>query len=224
MRSYLRTLRNAAAQQLRRLRAARAGAAFFPPNYVFFDLFRPDGVVIDVGCGHEAELSAHLVSTCGVRAYGVDPTRKHAPHLQALEEHTRGRFAHLPLAVASEAGTLTFHESITNESGSLLTSHDNVRRDEVRVYEVEACTLPVLAERVGAPVDLLKLDLEGAEYGLLEGLTAEDLEPFDQILVEFHHHCIPGRTAEDTRRLVDRLQGYGFQAFWVSERDVLFYH
>ncbi|NNF59135.1 MAG: FkbM family methyltransferase [Rhodothermaceae bacterium] len=223
MKNVLRTIRDAAVQQQRRKRASRLGAAFFPPNYVFFDRLGPDSVVVDVGCGHEAELSEHLITTRGVQAFGVDPTRKHAPHLQALEARTDGRFTHLPVAVAAERGTLTFHESVENESGSLLTSHANVTADEIRTYEVETLTLADLAECVGGTADLLKLDLEGAEYALLDGVTGTDLDPFDQVLVEFHHHCVPDRTAEDTHRLTERLKGFGMRTFEISHRDVLFY-
>lgn len=223
MKALLRSLRDTAAQQLRRQRATRAGAAFFPPNYVFFDTLGPESTVVDVGCGHEAELSEHLIATRGVRAFGVDPTRKHAPHLQALEARTDGRFTHLPVAVAAESGSMTFHESAQNESGSLLTSHTNVTTDEIRAYDVEVYALADLAERVGGSVDLLKLDLEGAEYDLLEAVTAEDLAPFRQILVEFHHHCVPDRSPEDTQRLTERLRNFGLKTFDISSRDVLFF-
>lgn len=219
----LRRARRLAQIASRKREAKRRGIAFAPPNYIFFDRFGPDSTVIDVGCGSEAEFARHLIDTRGVRAFGVDPTRKHAAQLQALEQQT-DRFKHLPLAVAGQAGALTFHESVVNESGSLFDSHTNVRSDNTRSYQVEAVTLPDLLQRVGVDtVDLLKLDLEGAEYELLAGVQPLDLAPFQQLFVEFHHHAIAERTERDTRDVVATIKRAGLESFSLDDHNVLFY-
>src|SRR6185436_19834878 len=117
--------------------------------------------------------------------------RKHSGALRQLEAEYPGRFAHVPCAIAATDGKLTFHESRLWESGSLLSDHVNVRTDETTSYDVEAVTLRTLLKRVGADtVEILKLDLEGAEYDLLGHMTAEDFRPFTQVFVEFHHHAV----------------------------------
>ena len=74
----------------------RGGVSFLAPNYLFYDRFDAESVVIDVGCGSEAELALHMVETYGVRAYGIDPTRKHAASLRVVEIQAAGRFTHIP--------------------------------------------------------------------------------------------------------------------------------
>jgi FkbM family methyltransferase len=208
-----------------RLRQARsAGLVFVEPNFVYRPDLSADGVVIDAGCSYEADFSVRLIERHGVRAFGVDPTRKHAPALSALETRYPGRFKHLPCAIAATDGTLTFHESRVNESGSLFTDHVNVVHDETTSYDVEAVTLGTLLQRVGVEtVDILKLDLEGAEYELLEHITAEELRPFKQVFIEFHHHAVSHFGEADTRRLVGRISGFGFRAFSVDDHNYLFY-
>lgn len=224
MKSLLRSARQAVRRRSIQRRADEIGAMFLAPNYVYFDRFGPESVVVDVGCGSEAELSKHLIAAHGVRAFGVDPTRKHAPTLAAVADATGGAFTHLPLAVTSPPGTLTFHESTENESGSVLEGHANVRRDPTRAYEVEAVDLRGLAARVGGgPVALLKLDLEGGEYALLDAVTADALAPFGQVLVEYHPHCIPDRSDADSARLTARIAGFGWTPHPITARDVLFY-
>jgi FkbM family methyltransferase len=208
-----------------RLRQARReGLVFVEPNFVYRPDLSPDAVVIDAGCSYEADFSVYLIRQHGVRAFGVDPTRKHAEALRALAAQYPDRFTHVPCAISATDGTLTFHESRVNESGSLFTDHVNVVHDETTSYDVEAVTLGTLLKRVGVEtVDMLKLDLEGAEYDLLARTTADELRPFKQLFVEFHHHAVSHFAEADTRRLVERISAFGFRTFSVDDHNYLFY-
>ena len=204
--------------------ASKKGIRFAEPDYIYLDWFEESSIVIDVGCGHVAEFSRHVINQYGVTAFGVDPTRKHAPHLRALEEETNGRFRHVPLAVASIDGQLTFNESLENESGSVLDDHTNVKADQIMSYEVESVTLKRLLERIGAPeVDYIKLDLEGAEYELLLAAQKNDLAPFRQIFVEFHHHAVDRYSEADTRDVVESFKAMGLQDVTFDDHNYLFY-
>jgi len=204
-------------------RMRELGISWYPPNYVYFDTFGPSSVVADVGCGYEAEFSRHVIDAHGLRAFGVDPTRKHALFLRELEKSSHGRFTHLPLAVSRTTGRLTFHESKQNESGSILTAHTNIRNDETTAYEVESVSLRELVRRLGTEsVAFLKLDLEGAEYDLFEQVDEEDLRPFGQIFLECHHHCTD-HTFRETKDLVGRVCRTGFNVFTLDQHNYLFY-
>lgn len=204
--------------------ASREGLVFVEPNFVYRADLSPASVVIDAGCSYEADLSVCLMGRHGVRAFGVDPTRKHAASLRRLEARFPGRFVYVPCAIAASDGALTFHESRVNESGSLFADHVNVIHDDTTSYDVEALTLKSLLKRVGVDgVDLLKLDLEGAEYDVLAGITAEQLGPVRQLFVEFHHHAVSHFNEADTRRLVERVSACGYRTFSVDDHNYLFY-
>ena len=203
---------------------ARDGLVYVKPNFVYLPDLSLESVVIDAGCSYEADFSVGLMRRHGVKAFGVDPTRKHRGALRLLEEKYPGRFFHVPCAIAAVDGVLTFHESQTNESGSLLKDHVNVIQDETTSYEVEAVTLGSLLKRIGVEtVDLLKLDLEGAEYELFAGMKTEQLQPFKQLFVEFHHHAISHFSESDTRTIVNLISGFGFNAFSLDDHNYLFY-
>ncbi|HEX7779911.1 MAG TPA: FkbM family methyltransferase [Vicinamibacterales bacterium] len=205
-------------------KARREGLVYTPPNFLYRPTLTPDSVVIDAGCSYEADFSIGLMRRHGVRAFGVDPTRKHREALRLLEIRHPGRFVHVPCALAAVDGMLTFHESRVNESGSLLTDHVNVIQDETTSYDVEAIRLGSLLKRLGVEtVDILKLDLEGAEYELLAGLTSDDLQPFRQVFVEFHHHAVSHFGEADTQSLVGRIAGFGFRDFSLDDHNYLFY-
>lgn len=198
--------------------------SYTPPNYAYKDRLDSNSVVIDVGCADDPDLSLFMMESFGVTAFAVDPTRRHAPRLAAIQEEHQGRFTHLQLAVAGTNGTMQFHESSINLSGSLFATHTNVQNDPTRSYDVETVTIPELLNRVGADhVAYLKLDLEGAEYALLKAVSADDLARVDQLLVEFHDYCIPEFSRADSLALVKRVASFGYRSFELDDHTFLFW-
>jgi len=64
-------------------------------------------------------------------------------------------------------------------------------------------------------IDLLKIDVEGAEYGILDSLN-DVAELPAQLLVEFHHR-FPGIGKQRTVDCIDNLRKLGYRIFSVSE-------
>jgi len=210
-------------KRLRMRAAKRLGIRFVPPNIVYRNVIQTGDVVVDAGCADDPEFSKHMIAEHGAIAWGIDPTRKHAEALTCLTSELSG-FRYMPVAIATRAGHMTFHESLDNVSGSLLDDHVNVVRDRGRAYEVEAVDLKTLASRIGAEaIAVLKLDLEGAEYELLGAAKAADLQPFDQIFVEFHHHAVSRYSLRDTWEVVRRLEMIGLKAFSLDDHNFIFY-
>jgi hypothetical protein len=73
-------------------------------------------------------------------------------------------------------------------------------------------------------VDVLKMDIEGAEYDVIADVLASQI-PIGQLCVEFHHG-MDGVTAAMTKTAVQALNSNGFLAFDVSEtgRECSFIH
>jgi hypothetical protein len=69
-----------------------------------------------------------------------------------------------------------------------------------------------------------KLDIEGAEVGVLEAANASDLASCGQLTVEFHDKR-PPLTQRDIDRVCERMrsEGYGIvNANWPYFNDILF--
>jgi hypothetical protein len=99
----------------------------------------------------------------------------------------------------------------------------NVQNDDTVPYPVTAVTLKSLMKHLDtAAVEVLKLDLEGAEYDLLSAVDEEDLAPFRQLFIEFHHHAIEHFDEADTRRLVKRICELGFRSYSLDDHNYLF--
>ena len=223
LKRILRKIHRIIGKQLNLIRMKKLGIQFFPPNYIYFDNFNELSIIVDVGCGYEAEFSKFMIGKYNLNVFGVDPTKKHTPSLKMLEESTKGKFHHLAIAVTKKDGFITFHESRQNESGSILLEHFNMRNDEITTYNVESVSLSELVRRIGTtPVDFIKLDLEGAEYELLDKISDEDINSFKQIFIEFHHHCT-NHSIQETKLIVQNICRKGFKVFTLDYNNYLFY-
>lgn len=185
-----------------------------------------DAVILDLGCNRGA-FSAGLRRICAGRFYLIEANPELRGQLES--EGWQGVF---PCAVSHEAGTLQFNRALNDEGSSLLplapdSPYGCTFRDSV---EVPARTLQSLVSEIGASrIDLVKMDVEGAEVTILEQLAVSELAAIGQFSVEFH--CEPifrfGLT-ERVEAVIRRLEGAGFlcldfssEVGWVR-RDVLF--
>lgn len=73
----------------------------------------------------------------------------------------------------------------------------------------------LLAQHGHGRVHILRLDVEGAEYRVIDELLATDLRP-EQIVVAFNHRLLQVGP-EPTRRAIRALRSAGYRTFAVSE-------
>lgn len=93
-------------------------------------------------------------------------------------------------ACGAASGEASFY---VNARDSILSSFDRERANadvEIKVPVVR------LSDSITGPVDLLKIDVEGAEWDILEDLVATGKMPLIKSMIVEYHHQIAGRAAE----------------------------
>lgn len=224
LKRLFRVVRRNFLKNWRLLSIKKLGIRYVKPNFIYIPNLSRNSLVIDAGCGYEADFSLHMINQYGLKAFGVDPTHKHRQALIQHEKTYLGKFNYLPFAITAKDTELDFYESKVNESGSICHDHTNVKHDEVIKYKVKGLTLSSILKEINeTSVDILKLDLEGAEYELLNNVSKADLLPFKQIFIEFHHHAIAQFNKQDTKRLVNKFVNFGFKKFSLDDHNYLLY-
>ena len=95
------------------------------------------------------------------------------------------------------------------------TAMDRGSRSRQEGVEVPVRRLSTLLRDVGhSRIDLLKMDIEGAEYDVLRTLEADGIYP-PQLLVEFHHRFYPDGI-ERTRAAIQHLNELQYRLVAVS--------
>jgi len=72
-------------------------------------------------------------------------------------------------------------------------------------------------------IDVLKIDIEGAEYDLLLRAPSELLAKTRRVLVEFHDHCVVGVSEADNQRVIERLGQLNFLHHSVDGVNYVFF-
>lgn len=178
-------------------------------------------VVYSFGIGEDASFDLDLIRETGCTVHGFDPTPK---SIAWVERNVReNRFIMHPWALGKENGTLTLWmpDNPDHVSASLVSASSRSNDS----FDAECrCLRSVMDELGHDRVDVLKMDIEGAEYGVIEGLCADGtVSQVNQLLVEFHHR-MEGFTKAQTLTAIRQLQKAGFRIEWVSEvgHEVLF--
>ena len=142
---------------------------------------------VDVGAniGYHALHAAHLVGDSG-RVVAVEPDPEHVRMIRrAVELNQFPQLSIHQYALTDTPGSAVLHHNLQNRGNQSL-SVENVSH-HTETTDVETRRLDDLLQEVleGHPVDLLKVDVEGAEALVLDGAMETLSAPGIKILLEF---------------------------------------
>jgi FkbM family methyltransferase len=189
------------------------------------DLLPSGGVVYSLGVGEDIDFDLAMIRLKGMEVHAFDPTPNSIEWLE--RQDMPGAFHFHAWAVADQDGSFFLYPRLLRDgraSTSMYTLLPQAVGQEGGI-EVPAKTLATIAETLGhRHVDVLKMDIEGAEYGVLVGLLDSDLRP-TQLLVEFHHRHT-GLDKAQTVRAVANLRSAGYALVDISStgREFSFVH
>ena len=158
----------------------------------------PGDRVLDAGANVGA--FAVLAATRGAEVMAYEPHPETFEHLRRNAASLRIRPVQAALVAAGSPATARLSMAAGGDTGHSLTAGGDG-------IEVPARTLE---DALTAGCDLLKLDVEGAEFGLIAGTAPEVLRRARRIVCEVHGW------AGDAGELADRLRAAGYD---VTVRD-----
>jgi FkbM family methyltransferase len=112
------------------------------------------------------------------------------------------------IASSTAGQVVTFVEDVDSPyNGSVVFNYFNNSKE----YALETVSLESLIELMNSDddIDILKIDIEGAEYDILLNASDNALLKFKQITVEFHDF-VDGRFKSDNKAVETRLLSLGF--------------
>lgn len=177
----------------------------------------PATQLISFGLGDDVSFELALMQRFGCVVTGFDPTPAAVDHMRRLQ-HVAGLTWH--------AYALFTHDGRVEFQLPPVEAADQVSASATAVYSgSQSVTVPCLTLRGALKMcsverpDIIKLDIEGAEYDVLNmALDEGALTGTSQLLVEFHHF-LPGMQASQTRQMIGRLQATGLRIAWVGRTN-----
>lgn len=173
-----------------------------------------DCVVYAAGVGEDATFDLALIDRFGCRVWAMDPTPRAIAYAARV---TDPRWDFLPFGLWREDTVLHFHPP----SDPAHVSHSATQaRGSGPGFDAQVHTLTSVMDKLGHDrIDLLKMDIEGAEGPVLDQMLAEGIRP--RILcVEFDAPESPPAFLRRLRRL--RRAGYVIRR--IEGRNYTFTH
>lgn len=179
---------------------AECAWAFFP------DGLNANSIIYSGGIGKDISFEHALVQKFGCSIVLFDPSPT-GLETMALPENKIPEFKFHPVALAGFCGVLNFAPPGCVDEGSW-----SMQRKDSATLEVPCVNLSTFLEQnQHQQIDLLKIDIEGSEYEVIDDLIQHKI-PVRQLLVEFHHGNIhlPGIVRKQSIRAIFKLRAAGY--------------
>ena len=112
-------------------------------------------------------------------------------------------------AMSDKLGKVKLTESEHLGGSNILTqTHEYAKQYEVETYSLNYLFESGLIDKI----DFLKVDIEGAEKYVFQGISNENLLKINKISMEYHHAAL-NKNEQERHELIDRLNKLGFNSY-----------
>lgn len=177
------------------------------------DRLTPASIVYAVGVGEDISFDLGLIDAVGCEVHAFDPTPIAVGWIakQALP----AKFHFHAVGLGAEDGEVEFQVPGVDGYHSFSLS----AAPEAAVRGSVACPIrrlsTIMRDLGHDRIDLLKMDIEGFEYSVVDDMIASGVRP-SQLLIEYHHLMYTYGSG-DTKRSVRALLEHGYDLVWVSD-------
>jgi FkbM family methyltransferase len=170
-----------------------------------------NSIVYSFGIGEDITFDLSMIGTYHVTIHGFDPTPASIAWVRA--QAIPGEFMLHETGIADYDGKAMFFPPENPKHISHTIIDRKATKNRTITVEVRRLST-IMAELRHRHIDVLKMDVEGAEYKVLEDIISSNLD-IRQMLIEFHHR-FPGMGIDATRRAVRSLNEAGYRIFAIS--------
>jgi FkbM family methyltransferase len=169
-------------------------------------------VVYSFGVGEDASFDISLIKKYGLIVHAFDPTPQSISW--AKSQSLPNNFRLHEYGLADFDGDISFNppDDPSHVSHTILDKQET--NDRSIILPVKKMST-IMRELEHSTLDMLKMDIEGGEYQVIDDILTLDIRP-KQILIEFHHR-FPSVGIHKTKRAIKQLNGAGYKIFSVSD-------
>ncbi len=181
--------------------------------FVHTPLINESSTVLSFGVGKDVSFDLALMAKTNCNIHTFDRTRGVAEFIAPyLDKHQKLTFSPLGISTQEEEAVFYPPNNPNHISCSVVPNQDT----KDKAYRVKMKDLGTISRELGlSKIDLLKLDIEGAEYEVIPNILESKI-PIAQILLEIHPNLFSdGR--QKSKELLEKLGQAGYLIFGVSD-------
>jgi FkbM family methyltransferase len=180
--------------------------------YVAPKSLNKNSIIYSIGIGEDISFDLDLITQFGCTIQGFDPTPKSIQWLKKNQPHSN--FIFHEYGIDTKDGETTFFlPKNPNLISGALHKTNNAGAETITVPVKKITT--ICKELGHKHIDLLKMDIEGAEYSVIPDILSSKIS-IHQILIEFHHRFIDDGFKKN-KEIIRMLNGNDYKIFAVSD-------
>lgn len=188
-----------------------------------------DSIVYGCGVGNNVSFDLSLIERYGLKVFAFDPTEQAKRFIE--QANMPQNFIFENVGIANHDGELTLFHLRRPSSSYLAGTTLAIGNFQKGAHTISVKRLPTVMQQYGHDhIDILKLDIEGGEYDVLEDMLESGIRP-GQVTLEFHpqlanmadHGNYLGHVGwKKTELLINALREAGYRLFYISDRGTEF--
>jgi FkbM family methyltransferase len=173
------------------------------------DMLSEKSIVYSFGIGHDISWDKEMISRYNLKIHAFDPTQRCIQWLKTQD--LPGNFIVHKSGLAAFDGEANFKSpSNPNHVSARIVNNEVTQTYKAPVKRLST----IMTELSHSQIDLLKMDIESAEYEAIDDLINSEIN-INQLLIEFHHR-FPEVGIAKSKNAIDSLRKAGFKVFHVS--------
>ena len=199
-----------------------AGGSF----YLLKDFFdnKSKKTVYSIGIGEDLSFDNEIIKKTDSELFAFDPTPKAIEYVKKSGLLNNSRFHFSPIGISNVNGKERFYLPKNPEyvSGSLL-EHEGVKADNYLYLEMKTLAT-VFKELDSTHINVLKMDIEGAEFSVFRKYFMEDVSDIkiDYICIELHERFIKDSSNIILSKFIELMHKNGYIDIYRNGEEYLF--
>ena len=179
-----------------------------PKNFL-----RHNSKVYLFGIGEDISFDLSLSNEYGMEIHSFDPTPKSLKWIE--KQNIPNNLKVHPIGLSDHDGEERFHlpKNKSFVSVSSVENSNTICKEDFLQLKVKRLST-IMKEIGNDSLDLLKMDIEGSEYRVIDNMIGENILP-SILLVEFHHR-FKNIGIKSTKETVKKLKNIGYKLYSVS--------
>ncbi len=174
---------------------------------------KSDSIIYSIGIGNDISFDEALIENIGCNIHAYDPTPQVKDWIYSKARSPKFHFNAIGLGSSNSYIDIYSPENPKHISHSISPSSKNKNPESIKIPVKKLSSL--MEENNHNYLDLIKMDIEGFEYSVIENIVSENVN-IKQLLVEYHHGIYNFKN-KDTKKSVKLLISKGYNLVNISD-------
>jgi len=181
------------------------------------DKLTSESVIYSLGVGEDIVFDTELIKDFNLTVEAFDPTPNSIEWIETTAVPDKFNFH--PFGISNQDGVLKLYSLYVKgkKSQSMYTLDSSCSSGEDECVEIPVKKLSTIMDELNhQKIEILKMDIEGAEYDVIEDLLQSNLD-VRKLLVEFHNR-FSSIGKHKSKDIIEKLINHGYRIFFISEK------